>query len=119
MSLADIWSKWILPALKILGAIAVAIFAVCTAHEVVRLIRQSREGQVSGAGQPFRASPEDPGIILVETPIGTEPVQLPAGITAPDVRAVVIVPAQPAVVEVLNEIKDRRAAVAPGHPGAG
>jgi hypothetical protein len=117
MTLADCWSKWILPALKILASIAVAIFAVFTAREIVRLIRQSREGQVNGAGQPFKASPEDPSIILVETPLGTEPVQLPPGITAPDVRAVVVVPAKPATVEVLNAVKDRRTVAPALRPG--
>ena len=110
MTIADVWTKWILPALKVLAALAGMILTVFAAREVVRLIRQSREGQVSGTGQPFKASPENPGIILVETPQGTEPVQLPPGITAPDVRAVLVIPAKPAVVEVLHVAKDRRSA---------
>jgi len=108
MTLADFWQKWILPALKILAAVGAGILALFAAREIAALIRQSREGKVSGAGQPFRPSPQDPSIVLVETPRGTEPVQLPPGITAPDVRAVEVVPAKPATVEVVHAKVDWR-----------
>jgi len=110
MTLADLWARWIKPGLKIVAAAAGAVLAYFVVREAVGLVRRSREGRVPGAGQPFRPSRGEPGIILVETPRGTEAVQLPPGITAPDVRAVLIVPAQPATVEVLHVVKDRRSA---------
>ncbi len=120
MMLADFWTRWLKPALKILAMIAAAVGALFAGREIVRLIRESREGQVTGSGQPFRPSPEDPRIILVETPQGTEPVQLPPGITAPDVRAVQVIAAKPAIVEVLHAVKDRRSRIpAAGSPGVG
>ncbi len=105
--------EWFVKVCKWIVAIVAAVLGILAFIFGVRwVVRVSRLGKITGAGQPFKPVPGEPTQIQVQTPQGPQIVLLPEGVTAGEVRAVVVAPATDAVVEVLHHATDRHSRVA-------
>ena len=101
--------EWFVKVCKwIVGVMGAVVGALAIFFAVRWVVRASRLGKIEGAGQPWKPVPGEPSLIEVQTPQGAQRVELPEGIRAESVRAVVVSPSTTAVVEVLHETHDRR-----------